>query len=206
MTVGAADASHPRRGGTAAAHESAGAPADAASAHRQVDPLLPDEGDRLVADLYSDYGLRLVRAALLLVGDKPTAEDVVQEAFIGLYRALNRLTSPDKALAYLRVSVVNGCRSVHRARRLYLQRPAAVDQPVWSAESAAIAKEDARLTLQAIARLPRRSREVLALRYYLDLSDAEIAKALGISRGTVSSTASRALTALARELKEEDEL
>jgi RNA polymerase sigma factor (sigma-70 family) len=70
-------------------------------------------------------------------------------------------------------------------------------------EAAAMAREDTRLTLRAVARLQRRSREVLALRYYLDLTDLEIAQALGVSRGTVSSTASRALAALHRELKEE---
>jgi RNA polymerase sigma factor (sigma-70 family) len=74
---------------------------------------------------------------------------------------------------------------------------------VWSAEPAAFAREDSRLTLQAVARLPRRSREVLALRYHLDMTDREIATVLHISRGTVSSTASRALAVLARELKEE---
>jgi RNA polymerase sigma-70 factor (sigma-E family) len=159
--------------------------------------------DQLVADLYRTHGLALVRVALLLVGDKLTAEDVVQDAFMGLYRAAARLTSPDKAHAYLRVSVVNGCRSVHRARRASFVRPGQHEPAVWSAESAAMAREDNRLTLQAVARLPRRSREVLALRYYLDMPDSEIAAALGVSRGTVSSTASRALATLARELKEE---
>jgi RNA polymerase sigma-70 factor (sigma-E family) len=156
-----------------------------------------------VADLYRAHGLALVRTAMMLVGDKPTAEDVVQDAFIGLYRALPRLRSTDKALAYLRASVVNGCRSVHRARQRASGRPVQHAPEVWSAESAAMAREESRLAMQAIARLPARAREVLALRYYLDLPDAEIAAALGISRGSVSSTASRALAALARELQGE---
>lgn len=62
--------------------------------------------------------------------------------------------------------------------------------------------EDRQAVLAAVGRLPRRAREVLVLRYYLDLSDQEIAAALGVSRGTVSSTASRGLAALARDLKE----
>lgn len=156
-----------------------------------------------VAGLYEAHGLALVRTAMMLVGDKPTAEDVVQDAFIGLYRALPRLRSSDKALAYLRASVVNGCRSVHRARQRALARPVQHAPAVWSAESAAMAREESRLTMQAIARLPGRAREVLALRYYLDLPDAEIAAALGISRSSVSSTASRALASLARELQGE---
>jgi len=157
----------------------------------------------LVAGLYQTHGLALVRTALMLVGDKPTAEDVVQDAFIGLYRAMPRLRSDDKALAYLRASVVNGCRSVHRARQRAFARPVQHSPTAWSAESAAMAREESRLAMQAVSRLPRRAREVLALRYYLDLSDAEIAAALGISRGSVSSTASRALAVLARELNGE---
>ncbi len=163
----------------------------------------PVAADQLVSDLYRTHGLAMVRIALLLVGDKPTAEDVVQDAFAGLYRMSDRLSSPDKALAYLRVCVVNGCRSVHRARRVRSRQASQQEPAVWSAEAAVLAREDSRLVLQAVARLPRRSREVLGLRYYLDLADTEIAEVLGISRGTVSSTASRALAALARQLREE---
>ncbi len=178
---------HPRRGGMAAS----------------VDVTAADSADpgELVADLYRAHALTLGRVALLLVGDKPTAEDVVQDAFIGLYRAVHRLADTDKALAYLRTSVVNGCRSVHRSRRAWFQRSSTGEPAVWSAESAVMAREDNRLALAAVARLPRRSREVLALRYYLDMPDPEIAKTLGISRGTVSSTASRALAVLARDLR-----
>jgi hypothetical protein len=78
--------------------------------------LLPGQGGtapaEVVADLYRAHALGLVRMATALAGDQATAEDVVQDCFIGLYRALPRLTDPDKALAYLRASVVNGCRSV----------------------------------------------------------------------------------------------
>ncbi len=144
----------------------------------------------------------MVRVALLLLGDKTTAEDVVQDAFIGLYRAIPKLRSTDKAVAYLRASVVNGCRSVHRGRRRAVNLQAHYLPDVWSAESAAMAREDVRLTLDAVSRLPRRAREVLALRYYLDMSDQDIAAALSISRGNVSATASRALAALASELRE----
>lgn len=159
--------------------------------------------DVLVADIYRAHGLALVRVALMLVGDKATAEDVVQDAFIGLYRGLHRLADSDKALAYLRVSVVNGCRSVHRSRRAALLRHAQHEPTVWSAESVVIASEESRLALQAVARMPARAREVLALRYYLDMPDQEIARTLGVSRGTVSSTASRALASLAVVLREQ---
>jgi RNA polymerase sigma-70 factor (sigma-E family) len=156
--------------------------------------------DDIVSDLYRTHALTMIRVAVLLVGDQPTAEDVVQDAFIGLYQAVARLAEPNKALAYLRVTVINGCRSVLRARRRAALRRTQHEPPVWSAESAAMAGEDRRAVLTAAAKLPRRSREVLALRYYLDLPDYEIAAALGVSRSTVSSTASRALSALAHEL------
>jgi RNA polymerase sigma-70 factor (sigma-E family) len=159
--------------------------------------------DDLVPGLYRAHAVGLARFALLLLGDRQSAEDVVQDAFMGLYQALPRLRDPDKALPYLRAAVVNGCRSVQRSRRRAMRRRLPHDPPVWSAESAVIADEERREVLAALTRLPRRSREVLALRYYLNLPESEIAAALGISRGTVSSTASRALAALARELQEE---
>jgi RNA polymerase sigma factor (sigma-70 family) len=161
--------------------------------------------DQLVASLYRAHAVQLVRIALLLVGDRQTAEDVVQDAFLGLHRGLDRLREPAKALPYLRASVVNGCRTVQRSRhravlRLHRHRP---PEPVWSAEAAAIAGEERRAVLAAVASLPERSREVLAFRYYAGLQDAEIAAALGVTRSTVSSTASRALVTLARKLEEQ---
>ncbi len=159
--------------------------------------------DDLVQYLYRAHAAALVRLALLLLGDRQSAEDVVQDAFMGLYRSLPRLHDPGNALPYVRTAVINGCRTVQRARRRMARHRVSYEPPVWSAESAAIASEERRELLAAVARLPRRSREVLALRYYLDLPESEIAATLGVSRGTVSSTASRALGALARELQEE---
>jgi RNA polymerase sigma-70 factor (sigma-E family) len=160
--------------------------------------------DQLVDELYRVHALPLTRTALLLLGDRPSAEDVVQEAFLGLFRGLGRLSDPGRAVAYLRISVLNGCRSVLRARKRARLRRGAPDYPaVWSAESAALASEERREVLAAVARLPRRQREVLVLRYFLGLSDSEIAADLGISRGTVASTASRALAALARKTGEQ---
>jgi len=166
-----------------------------------VGDLQRADADQFVSQLFLAHSPGLLRLALLLVGDQPSAEDVVQEAFIGLHRA--RLRDDEKALPYLRVAVVNGCRSVHRARRRAAALRPQHEPPVWSAEAAAIVNEDHREVLAAVARLPRRPREVLALRYYLGLPEAEIAATLGVSRGTVSSTVSRALTALARDRKED---
>lgn len=157
----------------------------------------------LVGSLYQTHAIALVRTAKLLVRDQPSAEDVVHDAFLGLYRALPRLKDPDQLLPYLRAAVINRSRSVLRSRRQALLRRVQHEPPASSAESAALTHEDHRQVLAAVGRLPRRSREVLVLRYFLDLPDQEIAAALRISRGTVSSTASRALASLARELGED---
>jgi RNA polymerase sigma-70 factor (sigma-E family) len=159
--------------------------------------------DHAVDELYREHALAMVRLALLLTGDQATAEDVVQDAFLGLYRGWSRLRDPDTAVGYLRTAVINGCRNVYRSRRrLWPQAQPEHDPPVWSAEAAAIDSEERRAVLAAVARLPRRQREILALRFYLDLPDSEIAATLKISRGTVSSTVSRAVATLARQLQE----
>jgi RNA polymerase sigma-70 factor (sigma-E family) len=169
---------------------------------RQPDTVAADAVD----DLYRAHGLGLVRFALMLVGDQSTAEDVVQEAFLALYRGWHRVDDPGAALAYLRAAVLNGARSVLRSRRrglARLRRSVQHDPPVWSAEAAAMDRADRRAVLAAVARLPQRQREVLALRYYLGLSEHEVSGILGVARGTVSSTAARALAALARQFGEE---
>ena len=102
--------------------------------------------------------------------------------------------------------MLNGCRSVLRRRGVARRAGAAQrrhEPPAKSAENEVILSEDRRQVLAALARLPRRRREVLVLRYYLGLSEAEIAAVLGISPGTVKSTAARGLAALARDLGEQ---
>ena len=83
--------------------------------------------EQLVDELYRGQALRLTRMALLLVGDQSSAEDVVQDAFLGLFRGLDRLNDPSRAVAYLRVSVLNGCRSVLRGRQRARLRRAATE-------------------------------------------------------------------------------
>ena len=75
----------------------------------------PETARQRVTALYQEHALGLVRLAVLMVGDQPTAEDVVQDAFLALYRRWPTLKDPDRALAYARASVLNGCRMVHRA-------------------------------------------------------------------------------------------
>jgi RNA polymerase sigma-70 factor (sigma-E family) len=169
---------------------------------KPMDGAADHQADDLVSDLYQAHALALIRAAKLLLRDQASAEDVVQDAFLSLYRALPRLKDHDQILPYLRAAVINGSRSVLRAQRRALLRKVHHEPPASSAESAAMIGEDRRAVLAAVTRLPRRAREVLVLRYYLGLSDQEIAAALDVSRGTVSSTVSRGLAALARDLKE----
>ena len=153
-------------------------------------------------ELYRAHALGLIRLALVLVGDRESAQDVVQDAFVGLYRAWPRLRDPAKAPGYLRTAVINGARSVLRARNRSRLLRLHYDPPVWSAEAAVMVREERRAVLAAVARLSRRQREVLALRYYAGLSHAEIAETLSITTGTVASTQSHAMAALARELGE----
>jgi RNA polymerase sigma-70 factor (sigma-E family) len=168
--------------------------------HQPAPGPAAEQATQAVDSLYRAHALGLVRFALMLVGDQTTAEDVVQEAFLGLYQGWHRMRDPGNTLGYLRTAVLNGCRSVHRRRRRTWRMQVIHDPPAWSAEAAVMDGEDRRAVLTAVGRLPVRQREVLALKYYLDLEEKEIARMLGVSRGTVSATGHRALAALAREI------
>ncbi|TDB85253.1 SigE family RNA polymerase sigma factor [Actinomadura sp. KC216] len=153
--------------------------------------------------MFADHHVALVRMALLIVGDRPTAEDVVQEVFIAMHGRLERLHDHDRMLPYARKAVINRCRTALRRRKLAERLHRHYEPPVWSAESAVLLDEEHRQVLHALRALPDRQREVLVLRFYLGLDHAQIAEVTGISRGTVKSTSSRALAALARKLGEE---
>ena len=158
-----------------------------------------DDAAAAVTALYNEHALGLIRFARLLLGMQAGAEDVVHDAFCGLYRRWHHLDDPAKALGYVRSSVLNGCRTIQRrsrlADRLITYQPAAI-----SAEAAAMTGEERREVVKALRQLPRRQREVLVLRYYLDLSDEQIASDLGISQATVRSARRRALLSLERLL------
>jgi len=155
-----------------------------------------------VTALYEVHALGLVRLAHVMLGDRAAAEDVVQEAFGGLYRRWHHLSDTDRALPYVRSAVLNGCRSTLRRQRA---RGDGTDVPAphaVSAEAAVLTSEERREVMRAMRLLPDRQREVLVLRFYLDEPEAEIARAMGISPSTVRSTAHRALAKLGRLLGE----
>ena len=161
------------------------------------------EARQQVAALYQAHALGLVKLAVLMVGDQLTAEDVVQDAFLGLYRRWPALTDHDKALSYVRASVLNGCRMFHRGRYRRGRVPPEDPGHAESAEATAMLGEAHREVLGALRRLPTRQREAVVLRYYLDMTEAQAAQAMGVSRGTIKSATSRGIAALARMLKEE---
>src|SRR5580700_9798645 len=154
------------------------------------------EADRAVTELYSTHYRSLVRLAALLVRDIGTAEEVVQDSFVAMHGGWRRLRDSDKALSYLRQSVVNRSRSVLR-HRVVVDRNApkpAPDMP--SAEHGAIVLLERSAVVSALRTLPPRQREALVLRYYGDMSEAQIADAMQISKGAVKSHTARGMATL----------
>ncbi|BCJ50936.1 RNA polymerase sigma24 factor [Actinoplanes sp. NBRC 14428] len=160
------------------------------------DPGAPD-GPPAINELYHARRLHLVRLAVLMVDDLGTAEDIVQDVFAALYRRhgadLRKIADPD---AYLTSGVMNAARSALRRRRTaraYVPPPPGTAP---AAEDQMLRGEGDREVLAALAELTVRQRQVVVLRYWSELSEQEIADVLHVSRGTVKSTAHRALTLL----------
>ncbi len=157
----------------------------------------------VVTEIYHGHYNQLVRLAVLLVHDVQTAEEVVQDAFEAMHLASRRLRDSEKALQYLRQTVVNRSRSVLRHRKvvdMHAPKPGP-DEP--SAEHAALAILERSAVAAALRSLPERQREAIALRYYADFSEADIAKAMGISKGAVKSHTARAMASLKTILTQE---
>lgn len=169
-----------------------------------TDTERPPSGPGLESVHQEEYA-SLVRLAALVLGDAGLAEQVVQDAFVRLYVRWGGRRRIERPGAYLRNAVLNGCRSQlrrmrvsdrHEARRTVLVTPA-------TPESEALASAEHDRVVAALRSVSGRQREALVLRYYLDLSEAEIAATLGISRGAVKSHASRGASALRELLKGE---
>lgn len=154
------------------------------------------DADRAVTAIYSEHYRSLVRLAAFLVRDNATAEEVVQDSFVAMHGAWRRLRDTDKALSYLRQSVVNRSRSVLRHRIVVDKNTPKPSPDMPSAEHGAIIQLERSAVVIALRALPERQREALVLRYYGDMSEAQIASVMGISRGAVKSHTARAMSAL----------
>ncbi len=159
--------------------------------------------DRAVTEMYSLHYRALVRLAALLVRDTPTAEEVVQDSFVAMHGGWQRLRNPEKGLAYLRQAVVNRARSILRHRRVVDKEPQEAQPDMPNAEHGALVLLERHAVVAALRKLPERQREAIVLRYYADLPEAEIATAMGISRGAVKSHTARGMTALRAALEQE---
>ncbi len=155
-----------------------------------------NQADEAVTALYGAHYRSLVRLATLLLHDVGAAEEVVQDSFVAMHSGWRRLRDPDRAAAYLRQAVVNRSRSRLRHGKVVERHPVAPPPDVPSAEHTAMAAVERAEVLRALRALSPRQREAVVLRYYADLSEAQIAEAMGISAGAVKSHASRGLAAL----------
>lgn len=169
-------------------------------------PVVTDRRGDAVAALFDAHYAGLCRLATLLLDDPGQAEEAVQEAFMRTFVGWRRIRQPERAGAYLRAAVVNQCRSRGR-RRMTEQRG---NRAVWAGVREDAGQSDVERTgdvlavLDAVRSLPARQREAVVLRYYADLSEADVARALGCSVGTVKSQLSKARATLARLLEGPD--
>ena len=160
------------------------------------------EADSLVVALFTTESARLVSLARFFVDDRTAAEDLVQEAFIRLARSSHRIRDPARAAAYLRSIVINLARDHNRRGLVSLRHraPAVLDEP--SAEDTASMLQERRDVVQAVRALPRRQRDCIALRYYLELGVDQIAETLDLSPNSVKTHLRRGLRTLAARLEE----
>jgi RNA polymerase sigma-70 factor (sigma-E family) len=159
-----------------------------------------ENAETAVAGLFAARYPELVRLAGLLGADDP--EDIAQEAFARLLRSYGSLRDASAALGYVRATVCNLTRNRRRHLRVArLRTPTEHPADVASSEQSVLLREEQRELIAALAALPARRREAIVLRYWLGLSEAEIAEAMGIAAGTVKSQVSRGLAALGKTLE-----
>jgi RNA polymerase sigma-70 factor (sigma-E family) len=155
-----------------------------------------NDPDAAITALFDGHYTRMLRVAVVLLGDRAAAEDVVQDAFLALHSGWTRIRDKPEAVGYLHRSVVNGARSRLRRRAVALRlRPPRLPDTI-SAEDAALAAQVSGPLLAAMRALPRREREAVLFRHYLDLSEQQTADALGLRPGSVKGYASRGLAKL----------
>ena len=160
------------------------------------------DSDALVALLFESEGAALVRLARLFTDDRNAAEDLVQEAFIRLHKSAHRIRSQSKAAPYLRSIVINLARDHNRRGLMSLRHQAAV--PAGSdpeaPEDLLLLDEEQKRLLDEVHALSARQRDCLLLRFYLDLSEREIADMLSISPNSVKTHCRRGLASLRKTI------
>jgi RNA polymerase sigma-70 factor (sigma-E family) len=161
------------------------------------------DADQALTALYGEHYRSLVRMAAFLVHDTDTAQDVVQASFVAMHQGWRRLRDSDKALSYLRQSIVNRSRSVLRHQTAVNGNAPKPPPDMPSAEQGAILQLERPAILAAVRELPARQREALVLRYYGDLSEAQIAAVMGTSRAAAHNHTVRAIAALQAVLEEQ---
>jgi RNA polymerase sigma-70 factor (sigma-E family) len=159
------------------------------------------DADRAVTRLYSLHYRSLVGLAAMLVGEVATAEEVVQDSFVALHGRWRRLADDDRALSYLRSSVVNRCRSVLRHRMAVDKAGPAIASVIAGAAPGQVTPPGQSALLLALRDLPPLQREVVVLRYYANLSEAQIAATMGISAAAVKDHTARAMSRLQAQLR-----
>ena len=160
-----------------------------------------DAAEVPLVELYRTHYRSLVRLAALLLDDVGTSEEVVQDAYIRMHGAWGRINEPEKALPYLRTTVINLSRSKMRRRQVAEKHAPKPMPDAPSAEYGAITLAERDAVIAALRALPDKQREAIVLRFYGDLTEVEIAAAMGVSQGAVKSHLHRGKAALARHLE-----
>ena len=175
-------------------------PGDRASAVLRAVPAIPSGREAAVRALYQAQHVQLVRFATFIVGDAHAAEDLTQEAFMRVYDAWDRLEDHDRAVAYLRATIVNLSRGRHRQRLVAERKQPPHLVAVQSAEDDAIGRVGHGALLDAVSALPSRQRACVVMRHWLRMTEGEIATTLDVSIGSVRTHNKRGLETLQRTL------
>lgn len=199
-SIGSAGVGTPLRGPSDVVSAAGTTPEPAGTRTENPEVWAVHDADRALTALYSTHYRPLVRLAALLVGDIATAEGLVQDSFVAMHSAWPRLADSDRALFYLRQSVLKRSRSVQRHSRVV----AKLARELPGCDREAMMHIERSALVSALRALPTRQREVLVLRYYADLSETETASAMGMSKGAVKSHTARAMSSLRAELRRAD--
>lgn len=163
-----------------------------------------DEARReFVEEVYHAEAVNLVRLARIFTDDRTGAEDIVQEAFIRLFHASDRIADPKKSAAYVRSIVLNLARDHNRRGLMSLRHQDAMvdDRAPTQPDDEVTRSESHTEVLEALAQLSPRQRDCLVLRFYMELSEREIASTLQISPNSVKTHCRRGLEALSARLE-----